>query len=84
MFTFILFNKASDGMEVYNRLLEEGFSITIAPSPREASSCCGISVLLKNPDEVEDAKNLLTEEGFKVMGWYKRDKPYNTSRDKYL
>ena len=84
MFTFILFNTSAEGMFVYSRLLEEKLDITIAPTPREASKCCGVAVLIRKDSHVPIARQIIEDENLPILSWYVREDGYNTKRDKYL
>lgn len=44
--TYVLVNSATEGFALYQHLRGLGFPVRIAPAPREASSCCGTSILV--------------------------------------
>lgn len=43
---YVLFPNHDNGMRLYGILKEAGIKATIAPTPRAASKCCGISLLV--------------------------------------
>ena len=47
---YVLFPNHDNGMRLYKKLKEEGVGAVIAPTPRSASKCCGISLLVKEKD----------------------------------
>ena len=47
---YVLFPNHDNGMRLYREMKENGLKCTIAPTPREASKCCGISLLVKKED----------------------------------
>lgn len=54
--TYVLVNSATKGFALYQHLRSLGLPVRIAPAPREASSCCGTSIL------VGDSKHEVTPE----------------------
>lgn len=84
MYTFLLFDNADSGMKVYRILLERGFDITISPTPREASSCCGISVMIRNPDQTQEIKRLADAEKLPVISWFTKTSGFDSGRDRFL
>ena len=44
---YVLFPNHDNGMRLYKKLKEEGVGAVIAPTPRSASKCCGISLLVR-------------------------------------
>ena len=47
---YVLFPNHDNGMRLYKKLKEEGVGAVIAPTPRSASKCCGISLLVREED----------------------------------
>ena len=47
---YVLFPNHDNGMRLYGILKEAGIKATIAPTPRAASKCCGISLLVREED----------------------------------
>ena len=47
---YVLFPNHDNGMRLYGILKEAGIKATIAPTPRAASKCCGISLLVRKDD----------------------------------
>ena len=60
--TYVLVNSATEGFALYQHLRSSGLPVRIAPAPREASSCCGTSILIGEqghdvtPDLVEQVR----------------------------
>ena len=44
---YVLFPNHDNGMRLYKELKNLGVRATIAPTPRAASKCCGISLLVR-------------------------------------
>lgn len=81
---YLLFEDVPSGMALYRLLKESGFRLTIAPTPRQATGCCGVSVLLEDPEEETRALALAEEHGLPVRGVFRVETDYNPKRDRYL
>ncbi|MGN1266379.1 MAG: DUF3343 domain-containing protein, partial [Dorea sp.] len=47
---YVLFPNHDNGMRLYNELKKLGVRAIIAPTPRSASKCCGISLMVQEED----------------------------------
>lgn len=57
---YVLFHNHNDGIALYQELKKLELKITIAPTPRSLSKCCGISLLIDEKDRLtiwENAKS---------------------------
>ena len=50
---YVLFPNHDNGMRLYHELKSLGIKATIAPTPRSASKCCGISLLIQKQAAIE-------------------------------
>ena len=48
---YLLVNSSTEGMALFTRLREAGCAVRVAPAPRGATTCCGMSVLV-NPEDM--------------------------------
>ena len=64
---YILFKNHTDGLAMYRALRGHGFSAIIAPTPRELSVCCGISLLIEEA-EIPAIKELAETEDLSYIG----------------
>lgn len=55
---YVLFLNHQEGLRLHRKLKETGIKCTISPTPREASSFCGISLLVSE-ENVEKVKRVL-------------------------
>lgn len=79
---YVLFPNHDNGMRLYKELKAQGVKATIAPTPRAASKCCGISLLVKEADL--EAVNLCIEEhDIEILGIAEIEKDVNPNRDRY-
>jgi hypothetical protein len=65
---YVLFPNHQEGLRLYRKLKDAGIKCTISPTPREASSFCGMSLLIseKNVEKVE--KVLIENDNIKTEG----------------
>ena len=47
---YVLFPNHENGMKLYRILKEKGVRTQISPTPRAASKCCGISLLVREAE----------------------------------
>ncbi len=58
---YILFKNHTDGTAMYHALRAAGLSAQIAPTPRQLSVCCGVSLIIQ-PEEIPAIKKLAEEQ----------------------
>lgn len=64
---YILFPNHHEGLRLYKELKAAGVKCTIAPTPREASSFCGMSILVTE-DWLSAAKLIIDKIEVKTKG----------------
>lgn len=79
---YVLFPNHDNGMRLYKKLKEEGAGAVIAPTPRSASKCCGISLLVKEKD-IERIRGCVQENGIEILDIAAVEKDVNPGRDRY-
>jgi len=57
---YILFPNHHQGLRLSRELKKQGLKSTIVPTPRAASSCCGMSLLIE-PSDLEIMQQIITE-----------------------
>lgn len=60
---YVLFPNHQEGLRLYRKLKDAGIKCTISPTPREASSFCGISLLVSEKN-VEKVNRVLAENNY--------------------
>ncbi len=81
--TWLLFHDVKSAMKLYQILLEKAMKISIAPTPREASKCCGVCILLDDPEDTEPAVEIAEREDIELRGIHRMEVDFNPNRDKY-
>lgn len=79
---YVLFPNHNSGLQLYNKLKSLKIKATITPTPRRASTCCGISLLVLEKD-VEDIKTIVAEEKIEILKIEALPKISSASRDKF-
>lgn len=57
---YVLFHNHTEGLELYQYVRSQGIEVQISPTPRLASVCCGISLLVR-PSAIEAVRQCLKE-----------------------
>lgn len=81
---FILVENASVATNLLEILRDEKIKATLAPTPRQASHHCGVSVYLYNKEDLEKIEPLAKENKIKIDEIFKSDLDFNTKRNKFL
>jgi len=79
---YVLFPNHDNGMRLQRELKKIEVRAVIAPTPRVASKCCGISLLIK-PEDVEKVKQCIAEKKIDTLGIAEVEKDVNPNRDRY-
>ncbi len=79
---YVLFPNHDNAMRLYKELRAIGVSAKIAPTPRAASVCCGVSLLVLEED-IERIHTCVKEHGIEIQGIAQVEKDVNPNRDRY-
>lgn len=80
---YILFYNVEEATSTYKYLKEKGYSLTLAPTPREASKCCGVCVLSKKEEEFKEIQEIMEKENRPFEKYYTTEYNFNPNRNKY-
>lgn len=81
---FILVENAMVATELLEILRKEKIKATLAPTPRQASHACGVSVYLYNEEDLEKIEPLAKENKIKIDEIFESNLDFNTKRNKFL
>ena len=79
---YVLFYNHTDGMALYEYLRNRSHQVRIAPVPREASSCCGMSLLV-NPEDIGKVRVAIDESEIKIDHIAELENQIDPKRDRY-
>ncbi|HNZ83553.1 MAG TPA: DUF3343 domain-containing protein [Sedimentibacter sp.] len=80
---YILFNDVDSGLKLYNLLKSAKIKVTISPTPREASKCCGISLLIKNKDDLPSIRECIENNNIEIKDIFQMESKRDPKRDKF-
>ena len=81
---FILVENAMIATELLEILRKEKIKATLAPTPRQASHACGVSVYVYNKEDLEKIEPLAKENKIKIDEIFESGLDFNTKRNKFL
>lgn len=79
---YVLFPNHDNGMRLHRELKTLGVRAVIAPTPRVASTCCGISLLIREED-IETVEQCIGECKIEIIKIAGIEKDVNPNRDRY-
>ena len=79
---YVLFPNHDNGMRLYKELKKLGVWAVIAPTPRSASKCCGISLMIHEED-IDTVSNCVKEHEIEIIKIAAVEKDLNPHRDRY-
>jgi hypothetical protein len=74
---YILFPNHTEGLRAHKTLKTAGVKCAISPTPSEASTSCGISLLISE-EAVKESQQLIAAKGITTMGVARVAKKKNT------
>ena len=78
---YVLFPNHDNGMRLHKELKALGVKAVIAPTPRVASKCCGISLLIRKED-VEIIEQCVRDRDIEILKIAEVEKDVNPNRDR--
>ena len=69
-------------MRLHRELKAQGIKAVIAPTPRAASKCCGVSLLVQAQD-VEAIQACVKAQGIEILKIAEIERDVNPKRDRY-
>lgn len=79
---YVLFPNHDNSMRLYRELKNIGVRAVIAPTPRSASVCCGVSLMVEEKD-LETIENVVKEKGIEILKIAAVERDVNPHRDRY-
>ncbi len=79
---YVLFPNHDNGMRLYQELKKLGLKVTIAPTPRSVSKCCGISLIVQEKD-LDRIRACIREHEIEILKIAAIKRDINANRDKY-
>lgn len=74
---YILFPNHHEGLRLLKAMREAGVDCAVSPTPRAASSCCGMSLKV-TPDNLPAAKQVIALTGVNIDGVVPLPRPHGS------
>ncbi len=79
---YVLFPNHDNAMRLYRELKKLGVRAVIAPTPRSASKCCGVSLMVERED-LETIRKTAEDKRIEILKIAEVKKDFNPRRDRY-
>ncbi len=79
---YVLFPNHTEGLKLYQYARGRGIPVRISPTPRLASACCGISLLVRAED-IEELQRCIPESEAEIDRIVALPRQINPHRDRY-
>ena len=79
---YVLFPNHDNSMRLYKELTAIGVRAVIAPTPRSASVCCGVSLMVEEKD-LDVINRCIEEHGIEIVKIAAVERDVNPRRDRY-
>lgn len=79
---YVLFYSHTEGMALYQYLREHDYPVRIAPAPRDATSCCGMSLLV-NFEDMEKVREAIIDSQIEIDRIVELENQIDPTRDRY-
>ena len=79
---YVLFPNHDNGMRLYKELKALGVRAVISPTPRTASKCCGISLMVEEED-LDTIQSCAKDRGIEILKIVAVERDLNPKRDRY-
>ncbi|WMJ76175.1 MULTISPECIES: DUF3343 domain-containing protein [unclassified Sedimentibacter] len=80
---YVIFPNVDNGLKLNELLKAEKISVTIAPTPREATKCCGISLLIKNKNDIPTVKKIIEDNNVEILKIFETVNRRDPMRNKF-
>lgn len=80
---YVIFPNVENGLKLNELLKAQKIPVTIAPTPREATKCCGISLLIKNKDDIPAVKECIANNNIEILSIFETVNKKDPMRNKF-
>lgn len=64
---YVIFPNVENGLKLNEFLKADNIFATIAPTPREATKCCGISLLIRDKEDIPKIKKCIADNDIEIL-----------------
>jgi len=80
---YIIFPNVENGLKLNELLKDKKIPATIVPAPREATKCCGISLLIKNKSDIQLVKEYIADNDVEILDIFETIDKRDPMRNKF-
>lgn len=80
---YVIFHNHTEGMALYQYIRKQGVLVKISPTPRAASVCCGMSLLV-GEEERKAVEACLRESGLSYDRFLSLPRQIDAKRDRFV
>lgn len=80
---YIIFPDVENGLKLNELLKADKINVTITPTPREASKCCGISLLINSESDLPLVRDCIAKNKIEIIDVFEMTTKKDSKRDKF-
>jgi len=80
---YIIFPNVDNGIKLNELLKVAEIDVTITPTPREATNCCGISLLINNKNDLPVVRECIAKNQIEIINIFEMYSKKDPKRDKF-
>lgn len=80
---YLLMPDSSKAMQIYKEIKSVGVKCTLAPTPREADSCCGVCILYYNEEDKSKIEETITKTKIEINKFWECENQDNPNRNRF-
>lgn len=80
---YVLLADTKTVMKLYDLVKKAGVKATLAPTPREASHCCGVAILYENKEDRSIIEKVIEENEITIDAFWDSENKDNPNRFKF-
>lgn len=80
---YLLLKDSKTAVTLYGELKKFGIKCTMAPTPRLADACCGVSILYYNISDTDIIKKIVEQNNIEISKFWDCEKNAKPNRNKF-
>lgn len=80
---YLFFEDSKTAVSFYSKIKQIGIKCTMAPTPRAADSCCGVSILYYNCDDKNTIEEIAKKTNTHIQKFWDCENEDNPHRNKF-
>lgn len=80
---YVLMPNSSEAMKLYQKIKQKQIVSTMAPTPRNADHCCGVSILYDRLEDKEKIEKIAKDNELKIDAFWETENTDDPNRNKF-